>query len=60
VLAGAAAGVAYMRKDDIGQGYAWATDHMKYVGNLWQEEKLRARLAEILTLEKSLGVAFRT
>ncbi|EIN10898.1 hypothetical protein PUNSTDRAFT_125531 [Punctularia strigosozonata HHB-11173 SS5] len=60
VLAGAAAGAAYMRKDDIGQGYAWAADHMKYVGNLWQEDKLRARMEEILKIEQELGVVFRT
>ena len=32
---------------------------MKYVGTLWDEEKLRKRLNELLDIEESLGVIFR-
>ncbi|KAG8218648.1 hypothetical protein J3R82DRAFT_4313 [Butyriboletus roseoflavus] len=30
VIAGATAGAAYMRRDDITSGYTWASDHMKF------------------------------
>lgn len=59
LLSGAAAGAAYYKRNDIGQGYQWATDHMKYVGTLWDEKKLRKRLDELLEIEESLGVIFR-
>lgn len=60
LIAGAAAGAAYYKKDDIGVGYTWATDHMKYVGNLWNEETLRKRLDELFEIEEKMGVMFRT
>lgn len=59
LLSGAAAGAAYYKRDDLGMGYKWATDHMKYVGTLWEEEKLRKRLDDLLMIERDLGVAFR-
>jgi hypothetical protein len=46
VLAGAAAGTAYWKRDDIGMGYTWTTDHMKYVRNLWDEEAMKKRIGE--------------
>jgi len=59
LIAGAAAGTAYYRREDIGAGYSWATDHMKYVGNLWDENSMRARMENVLNIERDLGVAFR-
>lgn len=56
----AAAGAAYYKKDDIGIGYLWATDHMKYVGTLWDEAALNARLNTVISYEESMGVLFRT
>lgn len=60
LMAGAVAGTAYYRRDDIGSGYSWATDHMKYVRNLWDEEALQKRLQELIDTEVHLGVVFRT
>ncbi|KAF9534708.1 hypothetical protein CPB83DRAFT_842800 [Crepidotus variabilis] len=59
VLAGAAAGGAYYKKDDLTQGFTWATDHMKYVGNLWDEATLEKRLVDLVEIEKEHGVTFR-
>ncbi|KAH8118775.1 hypothetical protein DFH11DRAFT_699520 [Phellopilus nigrolimitatus] len=59
LLSGAAAGAAYYKKDDLGLGYKWATDHMKYVGTLWDEEKLKKRVEKLVEIEKTMGVTFR-
>ena len=58
-LAGAAAGSAWYKREDLGQGYQWATDHMKFVGNLWDEKTLQKRVNDLADLEKSLGITFR-
>ncbi|OSC98955.1 hypothetical protein PYCCODRAFT_1374140 [Trametes coccinea BRFM310] len=60
LLAGVAAGTAYYKRDDIGVGYAWISDHMKYVGNLWNQEELEARLSKLLEIESQMGVLFHT
>lgn len=60
ILAGAAAGAAYYRRDDLTQGLSWATDHLKYVGNLWDVEGLEKRVEDLIDIEKELGVVFRT
>jgi len=60
LIAGAAAGTAYYKREDIGTGYKWAGDHMKYVGTLWDEDALRRRLQKLLEIEEQMGVLFRT
>jgi len=60
VLAGAAAGGAYYKRDDLTQGLSWATDHMKYASNLWDEEALNQRVEALIDIEKEDGVIFRT
>ncbi|PPQ65935.1 hypothetical protein CVT26_010697 [Gymnopilus dilepis] len=60
LLAGAAAGVAYYKRDDLTQGLTWATDHLKYVGNLWDIEGLEKRVEDLIDIEKEFGVVFRT
>lgn len=60
LLAGAAAGTAYYRREDISGGYAWATDHMKYVGSLWDEGSLKKRVDDLMQIEETMGVLFRT
>ncbi|KIM46388.1 hypothetical protein M413DRAFT_441480 [Hebeloma cylindrosporum] len=60
LLAGAAAGGAYYKKDDLTQGLSWATDHMKYVGNLWDEAALDQRVEALIDIERDQGVIFRT
>ncbi|KAG2013289.1 hypothetical protein CC2G_010218 [Coprinopsis cinerea AmutBmut pab1-1] len=59
VLAGAAAGGAYYARDHLTQGYTWATDHMKYVGNLWDEQGLKARVETLVDIDEQEGVIFR-
>ena len=59
IAAGAAASAAYYNKDDIGTGCTWATDHMKYVGNLWDEAELNNRLDTIFSYDKKMGILFR-
>ncbi|GJE84998.1 hypothetical protein PsYK624_010750 [Phanerochaete sordida] len=60
LLAGAAAGTAYYKREEIGVGYNWATDHMKYVGNLWDEATLKKRVDDLMQIEQKMGVLFRT
>ncbi|KAF8165537.1 hypothetical protein B0H34DRAFT_649403 [Crassisporium funariophilum] len=60
ILAGAAAGGAYYKKDDLTQGLSWATDHLKYVGNLWDEAAMSQRVEALIDIEKEDGVIFRT
>ncbi|KIY74107.1 hypothetical protein CYLTODRAFT_364445 [Cylindrobasidium torrendii FP15055 ss-10] len=59
VFAGAAAGAAYYKRDDLGIGYTWATDHMRYVGTLWDEANLIKRVDDLLDIEDQEGVAFK-
>ena len=60
IAAGAAASAAYYKKEEIGIGYTWAMDHMKYVGNLWDETDLNKRLDTIVGYDKKMGILFRT
>ncbi|KAJ7682618.1 hypothetical protein DFH06DRAFT_1161664 [Mycena polygramma] len=59
LLAGAAAGATYYKRDDLGLGYAWATDHMKYVGHLWKGDALNERVDFLVNAEEKEGVVFR-
>ncbi|KZT29288.1 hypothetical protein NEOLEDRAFT_1145065 [Neolentinus lepideus HHB14362 ss-1] len=59
-VAGAAAGTAYWRREDLGLGYAWVTDHMRYVGTLWDEKRLVKRVEKVLEIERDMGVIFKT
>ncbi|KAF8557019.1 hypothetical protein OG21DRAFT_1596149 [Imleria badia] len=58
-IAGAAAGAAYMRRDDLTSGYSWASDHMKYIGNLWDEKAMRERLDNLLAAQTDHGIIFK-
>ena len=60
LAAGAAATATYIKKDEIGIGCTWAADHMKYVGNLWDEKELDNRLNTIVGYDKKMGILFRT
>ena len=60
VLAGAAAGGAYYKRDDLTQGFTWATDHLRYAGNLWDEAALAKRVEDLIDIENEHGVIFRT
>ncbi|OCH92192.1 hypothetical protein OBBRIDRAFT_791568 [Obba rivulosa] len=60
LLAGAAAGTAYYKREDLGFGYKWVTDHMRYVGTLWDDATLQRRVDRLVELEQEMGVVFRT
>ncbi|KAF5387724.1 hypothetical protein D9615_000550 [Tricholomella constricta] len=59
ILAGAAAGSAYYKREELNTSFTWATDHMKYVGNLWDEAALTKRVEALINVEKEAGVTFR-
>ena len=56
ILAGAVAGGAYYKRRDPSEGLSWATDHMKYLGNLWDKESLNQRVEALIDIEKERGV----
>jgi hypothetical protein len=60
VLAGAAAGGAYYAREDLTQGLNWATDHLVFVGNLWDQAVLEKRMEDLVDIEKEHGVIFRS
>jgi hypothetical protein len=52
-------GAAYMRRNDIVDGYGWVQGHMKYVSHLWNEEEMKGRVNRIVEVGKEMGVPFR-
>lgn len=65
ILAGAAAGTAYWKRNEVAQYGAqvagvgtWMRDHMQYVGNLWDERALARRVDDIMQLVEDGGVIF--
>ncbi|KAF8195699.1 hypothetical protein K438DRAFT_1718952 [Mycena galopus ATCC 62051] len=59
LLAGAAAGATYYKREDLGLGYSWATDHMKYVSHLWDQDALQRRVDFLVDAQEKEGVLFR-
>lgn len=59
-MAGAVAGTAYYRRADIETGYGALTEHMQYVGALWDKDALAARVRYLVEGETKHGVIFRT
>ncbi|KAH7343487.1 hypothetical protein B0J17DRAFT_625186 [Rhizoctonia solani] len=65
LIAGAAAGTAYWKRNEVAQYGAqvagvgtWLRDHMQYIGNLWDEGSLKLRVDAIMELMEEGGVAF--
>lgn len=58
VVAGAAAGAAYYKKDELTSSVFWAGDHLKYVGNLWDKQALQRRVDSLIAIERESGVLF--
>jgi hypothetical protein len=59
-MAGAVAGTAYYRRADIETSYGALTEHMQYVGALWEKDALVERVRYIVEGETKHGVVFRT
>ncbi|KAF8311152.1 hypothetical protein DL93DRAFT_2149723 [Clavulina sp. PMI_390] len=58
VAAGAAAGAAWYKKEDLTTSVTWASDHLKYVGNLWDQKGLHTRVESLIAVQKESGVYF--
>jgi hypothetical protein len=59
LLAGAAAGTAYYQREKLTTGYNWISDHMKFVGNLWDQRALAKRVEGMIKIENELGILFQ-
>ena len=60
VIAGAAVGTAYYHRPNIESGYGALTEHMQYVGALWDKNALAQRVRNLVEGETKHGVLFRT
>jgi hypothetical protein len=58
VVAGAAAGAALYKKEELTSSLGWTGDHLKYVGNLWDDKALRRRVDSLIAIRKESGVHF--
>jgi hypothetical protein len=56
VAAGGAA--AYMKKDQISEGWNWAASHLAFVGSLARPEELQKRLNNIAKLSDTQNIGF--
>ena len=60
MLAGAAVGAAYYHRPNIESGYGALTEHMQYVGALWDKDALARRVRNLVEGETKHGILFRT
>ena len=60
LVAGAVAGTAYYHRTDIETGYGALTEHMQYVGALWDKDALAVRVHRLVEGETKHGIVFRT
>lgn len=56
-LAGSAA-AAYMKRDQLTEGWTWVSSHLEFVGCLARGEELRRRVAYMARAQNELGVGF--
>jgi hypothetical protein len=60
LASGAAASAAYFHKDKLNGAYSWATEHMAFVSNLWDDAALRRRLERLVDQPQILFHCFYT
>ena len=44
-------GLAYINRESLGQGFAWVSSHLKFVGALMKQKQLRMRLQRLAAIE---------
>jgi len=54
------AGAAWYKRDDFAQSYNSAMDYIKFLDNVGDEKALGRRVDDLIDLEKSHGILFRT
>lgn len=58
-LGAAAAGTAYYRREDFVNGWKWGSEHMRFVGNLWDTKAMEGRMVDMAELVQARGIGFR-